>query len=197
MGELRKAKRGKAGGDRLIIALSGLPGTGKTTLAHALVERLSGAYLGFGDHVRALAKERGRASDRPSLQDLGEALVRDDPAGFVADALSRAPHSWKILVVDGVRHLSILDALRNYAHQNDASLQLIHLTVDIPDRIDRMVARGIDPSAARMAEGHASERDVSQRLADTANIHLDASQPIEQLIVAVLGAASEFSVCPV
>jgi cytidylate kinase len=186
MGELRTAKPGKAGGDRLIIALSGLPGTGKTTLARALAEKLNGAYLGFGDHVRKLAREQDRASDRSSLQDLGETLVRDDPQGFTNGVLAQAPHDWKVLVVDGVRHLSVLDVLRDYARQSDASLQLIHLTVDMPVRIDRIVARGADPSTAPTAERHASERDVSQRLADSANICLDGSKPVEQLIVAAL-----------
>jgi len=186
MGELHSPERAKADGARLILALSGLPGVGKTTLARALACRLGGIHVSFGDYVRAVAEKLGKPGDRTTLQEIGETLVRDDPNAFVSSILKQAPPGWQTLILDGVRHDQVLKLLREFAQEEGAALRLAHLSIDTPTRIARMAERGIDPASAQLTQNHPSEHDVTKRLAHAANLQLDGNRPVEDLVALVL-----------
>lgn len=96
------------------IAFAGPIGSGKTTISKALARKLHSKHASFGDHFRAMATRLGHnASDRALLQRLGEEQVRLSPDNVCKELLNAWKPSDGTIVIDGVRHLEILKALKN------------------------------------------------------------------------------------
>ena len=78
--------------------------------------------MSFGDHVRAVARDRGLAQSRATLQQLGEQLAEQDPKRFCEDVIAQSdaePDS--PIIIDGIRHVPILERLRVLASLSPAS----------------------------------------------------------------------------
>src|SRR5262245_37743225 len=85
---------------------------GKTTVSTRVAELLIAPRVSFGEYLRGLARERGLEMTREVLQDLGEQLVRKDVRGFCEDVLKQQPwEPGRPLIIDGVRHIEVLEAL--------------------------------------------------------------------------------------
>lgn len=86
--------------------------SGKTTLARCLAEIETGVVLTVGDLIGDLM--RVGAIDRPKRSDLqlfGYDLVRDQPT-VLAERIKRAGEGVDLLLVDGLRAVSVAVALR-------------------------------------------------------------------------------------
>jgi cytidylate kinase len=182
------AKKREHTSDRLIIAISGLPGTGKTTAARALAMHLGGTLLSFGGHVRKLVKARGFAPDRATLQTIGDDAVSADPQAFLEGALADVASDWTHLIVEGVRHASILAELRRFAVREDVGLKLVHFYTAEPTRLRRLEDRGESAEAALAATAHASERDALSALPHDADLSVDTTNTEEPSIDEILNA---------
>jgi len=180
MGKLRTRKRRQAGAGRLIIALSGLPGSGKTTIARAIAEVTGGQVIGFGDHVRKLAGLSGKPASRTELQDLGDAAVAANPIAFLEAVIAPAGDDWNILILDGLRHLSLLGPLRSAALDREARFVHVHLAVGSETRLERLAGRGVPRRVAEQVDRHRVEADGWSALAGRADVRLDASLPLDE-----------------
>jgi dephospho-CoA kinase len=169
-----------------VLAVSGRIASGKSTLAAGLASHLGWGRASFGNYLRSFAIEQGLDPTRPTLQSLGARLVAEDPVGFARAVLEYA--GWregKPAVVDGVRHVIILDALRHIL--NPMPLRLIHIVVDDEVQRERLVARsGSKAEHARDLESHSTERDVRSELLAAADLVLDGTKSPEQLVEEVL-----------
>jgi adenylate kinase family enzyme len=163
-----------------------LPGVGKTTLGQALARRLGAAYFSFGRYVRTLVAVGGEPPDRSVLQTIGEGQVERDANDFVERAMATVDLDWKVLVIDGVRHVTVLTHLKAFAKRQGANLRLIHLDADNEVRMRRLAERGIAPEAARLAENHASEQDVVRALPALANIRLETTSSLDEEVESVI-----------
>jgi adenylate kinase family enzyme len=99
----------------VVIAFAGPIGSGKTTISKALAKKIHSKHAGFGDYFRTMASRLGLdPSDRLQLQRLGEEQVRLSPDNVCRELLSS--NDWRpsdaSIVVDGVRHLEVLEALK-------------------------------------------------------------------------------------
>ena len=186
MGKLWTRQRGELGADRLIIAVSGLPGSGKTTLARGLADATGGRVLGFGNYVRGLAALRGRPDDREELQDLGDAAVAANPAAFLADAIATAGDDWDVLILDGLRHRALLAPLRAAARERGARFFHIHLALARAKRLARLLSRGVGLEAARAADAHHVEADGRSALAKEADLCVDGALPPSEVLQRVM-----------
>lgn len=168
----------------MIIALAGAIGSGKTTLGTALAAVRHAPRAGFGDYVRHLAMERGLdVAERSVLQDLGQDLVEADAASFLAGALAWAGHKpGGDLVLDGLRHMKILAALRDRAAKGLDEVVLVYLDTPIDVRRDRVAQRGVRAKDIALDEAHPAERDLATRLRDAADLLLAGDRPVEALI---------------
>jgi cytidylate kinase len=187
MGHIRAKKRAHVS-DRLIIAISGLPGTGKTTAAHALAMHLGGTFLSFGGYVRELVKARGFAPDRATLQTIGDGAVSADPQAFLEGVLANVASDWTHLIIEGVRHASILAELRKFAVREGAVLKLVHLYTAEPTRLRRLKVRGESAEIAIAATSHASERDALSVLPRDADFCFDTTNTDEPAVNEILTA---------
>lgn len=116
-------------------------GSGKTTACHSLASKYGLRVASFSTYVRAEAKDRGITPMRASLQDLGLTLFRELGADALLEAVLRSVRidagTWAL--VDGIRHVSVYDALR---HRSAANL-VMFLQAAPKTRLDRCRERAL------------------------------------------------------
>ena len=112
-----------------VLAIAGPIGSGKTTTATLLAQRLGWPQDGYGDTIRAIATARGLPASRSILQQLGVELTGAGWSTFtrlVLDHARWAPR--QPLILDGLRHLPAATALREAI----APLPGIIIYLDVP-----------------------------------------------------------------
>ena len=112
-----------------VLVIAGPIGSGKTTTATLLAQRLGWPHDGYGDTIRAIATARGLPASRSILQQLGVELADADWGTFtrlVLDHARWAPR--QPLILDGLRHLPAVTALREAI----APLPGIIIYLDVP-----------------------------------------------------------------
>lgn len=152
-----------------IIAISSKIGAGKSTLAYELSRTFGIPRISFGNHVRSIARQRGLRESRRVLQEIGQSLVEADAAGFTRSVLSAL---WKKgAVVDGIRHLQVLHAIREIVAP--LPVFLVYVYVDEPIRRERLAQRGMRPEEIEAADSHSTEQQVQQTLRKAAALHVN------------------------
>ena len=167
------------------VGLSGKIGSGKSTLALELANTLRCPRVGFGDYVRIVARKLGLSESRETLQGVGESLLAADPEGFCRAVIGQA--NWdpsQSLIVDGIRHKQVVDIIRQLV----APTRFVLMFVSADDRLreSRLIARDEEDSMTmQQIESHSTEREVASELRLLADIEVDASLPIEGIIVQI------------
>jgi hypothetical protein len=101
-----------------VVLVSGKAGTGHREAAQRLTSQLTdlhrkAAMVSFGQYLRQRwIVQHGREASQRELQQLGQELVTTTPFLFAREVVSQRPSSIEFLVVDGVRHHIIRDALQ-------------------------------------------------------------------------------------
>jgi adenylate kinase family enzyme len=112
-----------------VLAIAGPIGSGKTTTATLLAQRLGWPHDGYGETIRAIATARGLPGSRSILQQLGVELTDAGWGAFTRLVLDHA--RWapgQPLILDGLRHLPAATSLR----QAIAPLPGIIIYLDVP-----------------------------------------------------------------
>ncbi len=131
----------------LVVAVSGLPGSGKTTLAKALAEILGLRYVSLGMIFRSIAKERGL-----TLEELSRIAEKNRNIDELIDGRARDEARKGCVVVDG--HISVW-VLKDLAHLK------ILVTAPHDVRVKRVASR--DGTSLKDAEREVSTREESER----------------------------------
>lgn len=169
---------------QVAVGLAGRIGSGKTTLASELANRIGCPRAAFGDFVRSVAEMRGLdAEDRTVLQDLGDELISQGWSGFVGAILHQASYTSGPLVIDGIRHRLAIDTLRARLHPT----RLIVVAVDASDerRRERLQDRGLDSDGMRSADAHTNESEVDAVIR-AADVILPADLTVDEACTTVL-----------
>lgn len=133
--------------------------------------------------MRAIAASQGRGFDREALQEIGQAAVDADADTFVVDFLAGLkPATGAILILEGLRHVSVRNALCNHARETGAEIRFVHIETDEEQRAARLRARGDSEKATASHEAHASEADVQDRLRDEADLVVHSSEETSALV---------------
>jgi len=166
----------------IVVGFAGGIGSGKTSLSQAVALDLYWPWVSFGDYVRSVAANRGSSPDRRSLQLVGESLIQEGWSTFCAGVLNQA--NWKPgqdLVVDGVRHAAGVRALRSLV--TPSQFCLVGILLDPVKRWEREGGlTNIDAPLIRSIEGHSTEAEVGSKVMALADLVVDGSRPLEELI---------------
>lgn len=164
-----------------VLGFSGGIASGKSTLSEAVALSLGCPRVSFGGYMRAEARRRGVASDRDTLQAIGEELVARDPDGLCRAVVDQA--GWVpggALVVDGIRHVDIAERLARIVKPSE--FRLVHVAAGKDTRAARFVARAEGKGDLATFDAHSTEKDVRNGLPELADLVADGDQPIEALI---------------
>jgi transcriptional regulator with XRE-family HTH domain/dephospho-CoA kinase/Zn-dependent peptidase ImmA (M78 family) len=164
-----------------VLAFSGKIGSGKSTLSQEVAHALQWKRASFGDYVRTVAKSEGLEPSRDVLQELGASLAKK-PEEFCRAML--AHYGWQSgepLVIDGVRHKEILDALRRIVAPLE--VRVVYLAIDDQKRHERLMQEDqIDEKKLGQVEAHSTEKQVMDVLPKIADLTVSAERPIEDLV---------------
>jgi transcriptional regulator with XRE-family HTH domain/dephospho-CoA kinase len=165
----------------VVLAFSGRIASGKSTLSAEVARSLGWKRASFGDYVRIVAKSQGLEPSREVLQDLGESLAKT-PEEFCRSMLAHFGwQSGEPLVIDGVRHREIVEALRRLV----APLELRLIFVDSADeqRRERLVRKtDLDLDKMPRIESHSTEKQVSSVLPDIADLRVSTEQGLGDVV---------------
>ena len=123
---------------KLIVCLTGMPGSGKSTIVSALKSK-GIETLNLGDGVRAEAKRRNL---EPSGENLGKIMLQlreKNGPGAIANLLTNQIQNSKsnIIIVDGVRSIAEIEVLKNVG-----SVKLLSIEATADTRFKFLKARG-------------------------------------------------------
>ena len=123
---------------RLIVCLTGMPGSGKSTIVSALKAKGVEA-LNLGDGVRAEAKRRNL---EPSGENLGKLMLElreKNGPGAIAELLTEQIKNSqsKVIIIDGVRSTAEIEVLKNVG-----SVKLLSIDASTDTRYKFLSARG-------------------------------------------------------
>lgn len=168
-----------------ILAFSGSPRAGKTTLARRLADRLHTKYISFGDYVRQQALQRGITNaTRQQLQDIGQQLVDSDVLGFCRAVLQQANFiPGDCLIVDGIRHKEVLEAI-SLLHP-EQPVKLIHVEAPEEVRKGRLEIGSEVPDAA-LGDNHKVESQTNKEVKNVADFVVDTSGDLNTTFAQIL-----------
>lgn len=161
-----------------IIAFAGQRGSGKTTVSEGVAKVLNWQRASFGEYLRAAAKRQGVADATENLQELGASLAKD-PDRFCDAVLTFS--KWEAgepLIVEGIRHESILESLRRKVAPLE--VRLVYLDLSEAERVKRLSRR--EPSTElriHLVENHSTEIEVKSVLADAADFRVSTEEGTE------------------
>ncbi len=123
---------------KLIVCLTGMPGSGKSTIVSALKSK-GIETLNLGDGVRAEAKRRNL---EPSGENLGKIMLQlreKNGPGAIANLLTDQIQNSKsnIIIVDGIRSIAEIEVLKNVG-----SVKLLSIEATAETRFKFLKARG-------------------------------------------------------
>ncbi len=123
---------------RRIVVISGLPGSGKTTLAHALATEMNGVRAGF---TKTVAKRHGRTT---SILGAIRGVMKHGRREAVRMAMEKSYHQFqrtgrKTFIVDGAVHPQDVEVLRELAPGVD--IHQIHIITPRNRRISLIQLR--------------------------------------------------------
>jgi dephospho-CoA kinase len=165
----------------VVLAFSGKIASGKSTLSAEVAKALDWKRASFGEYVRIVAKSLGLEPSREVLQDIGASLVKN-PEEFCRAML--AHYGWQSgepLVIDGVRHREIMEALRRIVAPLE--LRLVYLDISDEQRRERLVREeDVGPDKISKVEAHPTEKQVSEVLPGIADLRVSADRPVADLV---------------
>lgn len=171
----------------LTIALAGGVGSGKSTIARQLADRLDGTVASFGNYVRHLATEIGEVPERSILQRIGQERVEADAHGFVTAFLDWAPLTDnRPFIVDGVRHAAVDAVLRAHSFSMCRDYVLILINVSVRERAERRYHS--DESEIYRIDGHPVERETVEKLSNIADAIIDSDGPAKEVMARIAAA---------
>lgn len=104
--------------NNLIIGILGKIHSGKSTLAKNLSERFNIPIVSFGRYLKEFCLENDLSADRASLQDLGNRRIKENPEKFLNDVLEKAAVQNNVIVIEGIRHLAVMESLKKIFKQS-------------------------------------------------------------------------------
>ncbi len=140
----------------LIVCITGLPGSGKTTVAEALRE-LGFSVISMGDVVRNEARKRGLELNDSNLGkvmlELRNKYGTDAIAVYIGEIIKDSNSDSRYYAIDGLRSIGEADRLREYGY-----VKILAIHAPKERRFDLLVKRGRSDAPLSMQEFLARDR---------------------------------------
>lgn len=149
---------------RLIVCITGMPGSGKSTIANALKKRGFDVIV-MGDAVRAEAARRNIEPTGPNLGNLMLELRQKDGPGAVAKLVEQQiiNSKTKAVIIDGVRSNAEIDCLREHGR-----LRILAVHAAAPKRLGFLSSRGrSDDPKSRQGLDERDSREMGVGMSDS------------------------------
>jgi len=157
-----------------VIAFAGPVGSGKSEVAQRVAAHLGVKCLSFGDVVRQEATLRSIPTERQALAALGRDMIAEAGEEHLLERLLGTIHSAECVVLDGVRSVKMVQAIRDRS-----SVETIYFTADIATRLDRLRRRGRFGDVANAEQLAASDQDpleiAAREVAEVASCVIDTT----------------------
>ncbi|OKH32379.1 hypothetical protein NIES2119_26455 [[Phormidium ambiguum] IAM M-71] len=171
----------------IVVGFAGSIASGKSTLSIEVASSLEWQRVSFGDYVRTVAQSQGLGDSREVLQAVGASLINQGMEQFCKAVLAQV--NWQLgqpLVVDGIRHAEIIPVLRQIVTPLD--FRLVFVGVNESIREARLVERGLsDRQQWQQFEAHSTEAQVQTVLLTMADLTVDGTRKIEDLVFEIVG----------
>jgi dephospho-CoA kinase/NTP pyrophosphatase (non-canonical NTP hydrolase) len=170
--------------ERIVIALAGKIGAGKTTIASFLNEQFGFVHLRSRDVLSGILEDRGLPVDDAALQDLGAKIVQERGRQAVSEILLNRCSPDHSYVVDALRFVDEAEYLRE---RLGGAFKLVFLTATEELRrqrfLDRRSDRDVTNSSFVTRSAHEVEADVPSLIdaADATLTNIDLSDVASQL----------------
>lgn len=162
---------------RTIITISGRISSGKSFAADLIKKEFELPVASFGGYLRHYCGKNNLPNDRKTLQDTGEAIVKENPKQFLENVLAHFIGSADKIVLEGVRHKSILEVV-NQLTQNRLS---VFVEADLQTRYKRYFERNKDSDDVKtfeqfkIADSHSVEMEI-ESLKPLCSITVDSTK---------------------
>lgn len=143
--------------DNSLIAVAGATRSGKTTFIREVERRYAASTASFGHLVRERTEKLGLPQTRHSWQQVGEEWIATDRWGLCEQVLGRLP-AVGIGIIDGVRHVTILEILKEISHPRPVILLFVECTNRV--RQQRLLEDGLHSSGIARILAHSTDEDV-------------------------------------
>ena len=160
-----------------IITISGQISSGKSYAANLIKEEYGLPIASFGGYLKHYCEQNNLPSDRKTLQDIGEAFVKEKPYQFLSDVVSHFIGEADKITIEGVRHKSILDAVKELSE----SCLTVFVYADLDTRYDRYYKRNKDSDLVktfqqfRVADSHPVELEI-ESLKNKCDLIIDSTK---------------------
>jgi hypothetical protein len=144
-------------------------------VAVAIADALDAQRVGFGDAVRERIRTQHLPDRRHNWQQVGEQWVEADPVGLCDVVLAPVLSSAR-LVVDGVRHETVLSILRARFSRRRLLLAYVHAGEETLRH--RLAADGLDSAAVDDVLYHSTEHGLPA-MREAAEIVVDGEQSVD------------------
>ncbi|MHA2181621.1 MAG: AAA family ATPase [Promethearchaeota archaeon] len=155
-----------------ILAIVGLPGSGKTTAIEAIKDL--GTVVTMGDIIRDEAQRRNIKPSGPNLGQIAQQLRQDGGPGIIAKHCVELINKMKedIIFVDGIRSLAEVSVFRKFW-----KFPIIAITVNEKKRLRRLLKRFRSDDPNNLVE--LKERDLRELKFGLDNVIREADYKIK------------------
>ena len=174
--------------DRIVVGLTGLPGSGKTEVAKIL-EKEGFKIFSMGDVVRNEAKKRGLALKRENLEKIAIEIRKKEGKDVIARRIIEKIEntSYEKICIDGIRSVDEINAFKK-AFRN---FKLIAIICSYEKRMKRLRKRArCDDDLEKLREREEHERilgiDKAIEMADAKIINEGSIEELEEKVKVML-----------
>jgi len=131
-----------------IITVSGHICAGKSFATKMIQSEYGFPIASFGGYLKFYCEKNGLPTDRKTLQDTGETLVKADSKKFLVDVLSHFIGGSDSIILEGVRHQSIFENVKELTENRLA----VFIEADLETRYKRYFERNKNSDGSKTFE---------------------------------------------
>lgn len=172
-----------------IISVIGHIGSGKSYASNLIQNEFGFPIASFGGYLNDYCKTKNLPLNRITLQDIGESFVEANPKQFLIDVISHFIGSSESIILDGVRHKSILVSV----DQLTKNSLTVFIDADLETRYIRYYNRDKNSDGFKtfdefkMSDNHPVELEI-ESLKSSCNIVIDSTKDYSNELITFLSA---------